>query len=253
MGQDQEKPVIEEKIEIRTADGTSEGFLYRSEASASYPGVIHLTDIGGIRPAQEDMARRLAAQGYAVLMPNAFYRTGKPPLFDASAKAGDERMKRFAELSAPPDRGSYYPRCRQLRRLPGWPCFCQPGHNGRCGLLLHRQDGAIGRQGAAGQDCRGCFLSRRRLATDAPDSPHLALPAIRARLYFGHATNDRSMPAEAIARLDQALQAWGGQYESEVYGGASHGWTVPDSPAYNQPQAERAFEKLTALFAQTLG
>ena len=79
------------------------------------------------------------------------------------------------------------------------------------------------------------------------------LPPIKARLYFGHATNDRSMPAEAIAKLDQALQAWGGQYQSEVYEGAYHSWTVPDSPVYNQPQAEHAFGKLTALFAQTLG
>ena len=68
------------------------------------------------------------------------------------------------------------------------------------------------------------------LVTDGPDSPHLALPAIKARLYFGHATNDRSMPAEAIAKLDHALEAWGGQYESEVYDGAYHSWTVPDSP-----------------------
>jgi carboxymethylenebutenolidase len=60
------------------------------------------------------------------------------------------------------------------------------------------------------------------------------------------------MPAEAIAKLDHALEAWGGQYESEVCDGAYHSWTVPDSPLYNQPQAERAFEKLKELFGQTL-
>ena len=92
------------------------------------------------------------------------------------------------------------------------------------------------------------------LATPAPNSPHLVLgPLIKARLYFGHAVNDQSMPAEAIERLNQALDAWGGRYESEVYEGAYHSWTVPDSPVYNPPQAERAFEKLTQLFAETLG
>ncbi len=60
------------------------------------------------------------------------------------------------------------------------------------------------------------------------------------------------MPAEAIKKFDAALTAWGGKYVSELYEGAFHGWTVPDSPVYNQPQAERAFEKLTALFAATL-
>lgn len=91
------------------------------------------------------------------------------------------------------------------------------------------------------------------LATDAPDSPHLALPLIKARLYFGYATNDKSMPPEAIEKLNHALQAWGGKYESEAYEGAFHSWTVPDSPVYNQPQAERAFGKLTELFAETIG
>jgi carboxymethylenebutenolidase len=90
------------------------------------------------------------------------------------------------------------------------------------------------------------------LATDAPTSPHLLLPRIQARLYFGHATQDRGMPAAAIEKLDRALDAWGGRYESKVYEGAFHGWTVPDSPVYNQPQAERAFQKLTELFAETL-
>jgi carboxymethylenebutenolidase len=78
------------------------------------------------------------------------------------------------------------------------------------------------------------------------------LPRIRARLYFGHADADRSMPPEAIEKLNRALESWGGTYESEVYSGVRHGWTVPDSAAYDQPQAGRAFEKLSALFASTL-
>jgi carboxymethylenebutenolidase len=87
---------------------------------------------------------------------------------------------------------------------------------------------------------------------DCPDSPHLLLPRVEARLYFGHAVQDRSMPTEAIQKLNGALKACGGEYESEVYDGAFHSWTVPDSPVYNQPQAERAFARLRELFAKTL-
>jgi carboxymethylenebutenolidase len=90
------------------------------------------------------------------------------------------------------------------------------------------------------------------LYTDAPASPHLALPRVKARLYFGHAVEDRSMPAEAIEKLNQSLEAWGGQYESEVYEGARHGWTVPDGKPYHQFQAERAWSKLKDLLANTL-
>src|SRR5579863_6303372 len=93
------------------------------------------------------------------------------------------------------------------------------------------------------------------LYTDKPTSPHLALsriPKDGAQLYFGHAVNDHSMPAEAITKLEAALKAWGGKYESETYADAMHGWTVSDSAAYNQPQAEKAFGKLTALYAGAL-
>ena len=77
------------------------------------------------------------------------------------------------------------------------------------------------------------------------------LPEVTARLYFGHATGDKSMTAEQIAGLDQALAVWDGVCESETYA-ASHGWTVPDNPAYNASEAERAFGKLMELFAATL-
>jgi len=86
------------------------------------------------------------------------------------------------------------------------------------------------------------------LVDDTPSSPHLVLPRItRTRLYFGHAEEDRSMPAAAIAALDRALAEWGGAYESETYEGARHGWTIPDQAAFNHPLAERAFGKLAAL------
>jgi carboxymethylenebutenolidase len=75
---------------------------------------------------------------------------------------------------------------------------------------------------------------------------------IQARLYFGHAIKDNSMPEEAIEGLGRALQQWGRSYESEVYDGAYHSWTTPDSSVYSPAQAERAVRKLTELLAQTL-
>jgi carboxymethylenebutenolidase len=73
------------------------------------------------------------------------------------------------------------------------------------------------------------------------------LTRVKARLYFGHAVKDGGMPQEAIDKLGQALAAWGGRYENEVYEGALHGWTSTDSQIYNEAQAERAFAKLLTL------
>jgi carboxymethylenebutenolidase len=90
------------------------------------------------------------------------------------------------------------------------------------------------------------------LVTDKPDSPHRILSPIKARLYFAHAVEDASATPEHVAALEQALRDWHGAFESEVYEGALHGWTVPGRPVYNELQAERAFEKEVELFDATL-
>jgi carboxymethylenebutenolidase len=246
--------VIEEKIKIPAADGTSEGFLYRPDGPGPWAGVIYFTDIGGIRPTFEDMAKRLAAEGYAVLLPNVFYRTGKLPLFDFPLKFGEERTtKRLAELSSPltpeaiiSDASAYVDFLAKQEAV-------KPGGMGVVGYCFTGKMALYAASSRPDRIAAAASFHAAGLATDAPNSPHLVLSkAIFARLYFGHAIEDRSMPAGAIEKLNAALKAWGGQYESEIYEGAYHSWTVPGSPVYNQPQAERAFEKLTGLFAQTL-
>ena len=96
--------MIEAAIEIKTQDGTADATLFHPEGARRWPAVMHLTDIAGVRDSHRDMARRLAAEGYAVLLPNVFYRTGRPPMFDFVPKPGDERTaKRFGELAGPLD------------------------------------------------------------------------------------------------------------------------------------------------------
>lgn len=245
--------MIEEKVEIRTADGTADGFLYRHEDGSRRPGVIHLTDIGGIRSSQKAMASRLAAAGYTVLMPNLFYRFGRPPVIDyAAGFASEEAKQRMAELRGPltpeaqeSDAGAYVDFLASQEGVS----------EGGLGVVGYCFAGSVALRAAAARPDRVAAAASFHgggLATDAPTSPHLLLPRIKARLYFGHAVEDRGMPREAIDRLEQALADWGGRWESEVYDGARHGWTVPDSPVFNGPQAERAFAKLTGLFVESL-
>jgi carboxymethylenebutenolidase len=127
--------------------------------------------------------------------------------------------------------------------------------DGPAGIVGHCFTGAMAMRMAAARPDRIAAVASFHgggLATETPTSPHLLLPQIRAELYFGHATEDASMPADAIARLEAALQSWGGHYTSEVYDGAHHGWTAEDSAAYDAPQAERAFQAMTALFKKAL-
>ncbi|HXW57304.1 MAG TPA: dienelactone hydrolase family protein [Candidatus Cybelea sp.] len=245
--------MIETAVDILTRDGTADGWLFEPHEEGRWPGVIHLTDIFGIRPASRDMAKRLAEQGYLVLEPNVFYRTRRPPVFDFPFKLGDERfMKRVGELtrSLTPEAierdGRAYVDFLASHRSVAGEAF---GVVGYCftGAMALRLAAACPNRIAALASFHGGHLY-----ADSPASPHKLLPRVRAQLYFAHGIEDRSMPKEAIEEFERALKAWGGQYVSEVYEGSRHGWTVPDNQAYDHAQAERAFHSLAGLFRRAL-
>lgn len=244
--------MTEKAIEIRTADGVVDGFIYEPEGKPVRAGVIHLTDIMGIRPSHVQMAKRLADEGYIVLLPNLFYRTGRPPLFDFQPQIGEERtMKRFGELRGPltPDAVE-----RDVGAYVDFLC-AYPGVKGMIGVVGYCFAGSVAMRTAAARPDKvaaAASFHGGHLYTKEPSSPHLLLPRIKARLLFGHAIQDQSMPEDAIKSFEQALADWGGRYESETYP-ARHGWCVPGMPVYDEQQAERAFAKLKQLFAETLG
>jgi len=245
--------MIEKEVEIWTEDGTADAVLFRPEGGGQFPGVMHLPDIGGIRDSHKEMAERLAEKGYVVLLPNVFYRNGKTPVWAFPFKMGEDRsMKRMGELAGalPPDAmerdGSEY--VNFLAKQEGV-------SDAPMGVVGYCFTGAMAlRTAAARSDKIGAAASFHggHLYTNKPTSPHTVLPRVKARLYFGHADGDPYMPQDAIDNFDKALAAWGGKYQSEVYPGAKHSWTVPDSPVYDQAQADRAFGKLTELFQAAL-
>ncbi len=246
--------MTEQDLQISMPGGTADAVLFSPDSSTPLPGVLHLPDIGGIREAHRSMARRLSAEGYAVLLINPFYHTSRPPVFDFPRTPGDERtMKRMAELVTPltsqaqeQDAAAYIDFLTAQSAVRHGPV----GVVGYCftGALALRTAAMRPAQVAAAASFHGGGLYK----INDPASPHLLLTRVTARLYFGHAVNDRSMDTEAIQRLGEALANRGGTYESETYEGASHSWTIPDSPVFNPAQAERAFHKLTELFAATL-
>ncbi|MET0339933.1 MAG: dienelactone hydrolase family protein [Polyangiales bacterium] len=245
--------IQQERIELAGPDGTIDGIVYHDPDAGPRPGVIHLTDIVGMRPTTEEMARRVAALGYTVLQPNAFYRTGQPPLFSFRPDFTEERtLKRFAELARPltpeavaRDAGTYVEALHARADVK----------RGKVAVVGYCFTGAIALRIAAARPddvAAAASFHGGGLYTDAPGSPHTVLPRVEAQLYFAHADQDRSMTEPAIKQLEAALEAWGGEYESEIYPGAVHGWTVPGFPGYAEAPAERAFHKLEALLASAL-
>jgi carboxymethylenebutenolidase len=249
-----ELSMTEQDLQIPMPHGTADAVLFSPDPSTPSPGVLYLPDIGSIREANRSMARRLSAEGYTVLLVNPFYRTSRPPVFDFPRTADPARtMLRMAELTGPltpevqqEDGGAY------VDFLTAQPAM-RPGTIGVVGYCF---SGGLALRTAAARssqvDAVASFHGGGLYKAGNPASPHLVLPEVSARLYFGHAVQDKSMDAEAIQHFEQALAEWGGRYESETYEEAHHGWTVADNPAFKPKEADRAFRKLTELFAATL-
>ena len=245
--------MILREVEIPAVDGAIDGLLVQPDTSETLPGVVQLTDGLGLRQAHVDLSNRIAEHGYVVLTPNIFYRTTRPPAFDFEPEfPSDRTMNRFRELTGPltPDAmvrdGSAY-----IEFLAAQPLVS----SGPMGVVGFCFAGQFALRMAADRPDRiaaAASFHGGGLYTDTDLSPHLVLPQVKARLYFGHAENDRSMPAEAIEKLEQALEGWGGRYENETYAGAQHGWMIPGGKAYNPEQAERGFAKLMELLDRSL-
>jgi carboxymethylenebutenolidase len=244
--------MIEEQVEIRTAGGIVDALLTRPSSPAPLPAVINLTDGLGFRQAFADQSKRIAEHGYVVLTPNIFYRTSKSPVFPFAPDFADERTRtRFAELKAPltpdamaRDGSAYVDFLAALPYVSSGPMavigFCFAGQ-----FALHVAAARPDRIAAAASFHGG------GLFTDTDESPHLLLPRVKARLYFGHASNDQSMPAAAISKFEKALEEWGGSYESETYP-ARHGWMIPGREVHDPEQSARGFAKLMELLDDTL-
>lgn len=213
-------------------------------------------DAFGVRPHLRAMADRLAEAGYAVLVPNVFYRSGHTPVLDLPEFIDtSQRTELFDQIG---------PMMRELT-----PERAVDDAEAYLAWLAERPEVADGPVGVTGY-CMGARLSLRTagaypdrvaaaagfhgggLATDAPDSPHLVAEHVTAELYFGHADQDHSLPPEQIERLNAALTEAGVRFRAEVYEGARHGYTQADTSSYNADAAERHWKELLALLERTL-
>ena len=249
--------VVETDVEVKTPDGTCDA-AFIHPASGSHPGVLLWPDAFGLRPSMREMAKRLAAEGYSVLVPNPFYRISKAPFTDASTFnfANPDDMKKLGPLM-----GSVNAPGNAEKDAIAYVAFLDAqkqvnkskkiGTQGYCmgGPLVVKTAAALPDRIGAGGSFHGGGL-----VTDKPESPHLLAPKIKARMYFGIASNDDMRQPDAKDKLKEAFTAAKVPVEIEVYSGSLHGWCVPDmpqqngKPIYNKADAERAWGKLLALY-----
>ncbi len=241
--------MIERHLDIATADGAMNSFVVQPEEGGPFPVVLFYMDAPGKREELHDMARRLAAVGYFVVLPNLYYRRTREYFLQERTEPAMAEM--FAHMATLDRITTELDTEGLLRFVDG-----ETGADGaRIGAVGYCMSGPIVMWAAAAFPTRlRCIASIHgaNMATELADSPHRMGPGIRCESYFACAEIDKWAPPADIAKLEAALQEAGTPHRIEWYPGVEHGFVFPQRAVYDRPAAERHWERLFALFERNL-
>ena len=243
-------PVSEADVTITTPDGTADAYFVHP-ASGTAPGVLIWPDIFGLRPSFRQMGRRLAESGYSVLVVNPFYRTKKAPTAENGSATPIQQVMPLAqslnETTHMTDAKAFI---SWLDNQPSVAKNRRMGTQGYCmgGPMAFRTAAAMpDRMGAVAS-----FHGGNLVRADNPNSPHLQAAKTKVQFLVAIAENDDSRAPQDKVVLKETFEKANLQAEIEVYAGSSHGWCPPDSRVYNEPNAEKAWARLLALYSKAL-
>jgi carboxymethylenebutenolidase len=241
--------VTDAEVTVTTPDGTADCYFVHP-ASGTAPAVLMWPDIFGLRPAFRQMGKRLAETGYSVLVVNPFYRTKKAPTSENGSATPIAQLMPLAqslnETTQMSDAKAFIAWLDQQQSVAK---NKKVGTQGYCmgGPIAFRTAAAVpGRVGAVASFHGG------GLVTNQPNSPHLQASKTKAQFLIEIAENDDQRSPDEKNVLKETFSKAGLPAEIEVYTGAAHGWCPPDSRVYNEPQAEKAWSRLLALYGKAL-
>ncbi len=243
----------ESKVNIKTADGNCDCYTYTAEGDRPAPAVILYMDGLGIRPELRAMAERLASNGFFVLLPNLYYRAGEYKPFNMATMLTDEvernRMMALVQsvnnAGAMRDTTAFLDFLSHEAKVKGSKIGCV----GYCmgGPLTLTAAGTFPDRVAAAASIHGAGV-----ATDRPDSPHLLAPKMKGKIYVAVAEIDPWLTPGETDRLKSALEQGGTNHNLEIYPKVQHGFAANGTPMYDREAAERHWQRITALFRETL-
>ena len=242
--------MIERHLDIASADGAMNTFVVHPEEGGPFPVVLFYMDAPGKREELHDMARRIAAVGYFVVLPNLYYRRSRDYWLRERTEEGFAEM--FTYMHALDRRTVECDSEALLRFVDAEPL----ADGARIGAVGYCMSGPFVIWAAAAFPSRlRCIASiyGANLVTEAPDSAHRMVGKVRCEAYFACAETDKWAPPETVAQLKAALDAAGTKYRLEWYPGAEHGFAFPlRAGIYNKPAAEQHWQRLFGLFRRNL-
>jgi carboxymethylenebutenolidase len=244
--------MLEQTIDIATKDGKATTFIVHPERDGPHPVILFFMDAPAIREELRDMARRIAAVGYYVMLPNMYYRHGVMEMAHLpSLPEAEHRARMFGFMNSLTMAGVMDDADALLDFADRDPA----AGKGPIGTLGYCMSGQYAVNFAARWPERvgaAASIYGVRLVTDQADSPHLAAAKAAGELYFACAEHDQWAPLEMVEALDQSIKSRNLNAEVELYSGVHHGFAFPQRPVYDKPSAERHWERLFALWRRNL-
>ncbi|WP_091741005.1 dienelactone hydrolase family protein [Phenylobacterium immobile] len=246
--------VEERNVMVKTPDGECDAALFLPQGLGAKPGVVFWPDIFGLRPAMRDMGRRLAGEGYVVLVVNPFYRGGDAESIAAKAAPLTDRMEKMKVFGAERAKHTDDAIASDAKTFVAYLDALAETSDAKVGVQGYCMGGPLSFRTAAAVPARigavGSFHGAG-LTTDQPNSPHLLVASTDATYLVCIAKNDDGKDPQSKVILTETFAKTGKSGTVEVYGG-DHGWCVPDSAVYNQGEAERAWGNLLKTYKTAL-
>ncbi|MGH6716445.1 MAG: dienelactone hydrolase family protein [Bradyrhizobium sp.] len=242
--------MIDQQIEIATKDSQTTTFITHPERGGPFPVILFYMDAPAIREELRDMARRLGTSGYYVMLPNLYYRAGVMELGALPADPESPERKRMFALMNSIDIPLVMEDTRALLAYAGAQAAAQSTIVGTVGYCMSGRYAISAATHFPDRVKAAASIYGTHLATDRPDSPHLAGRKCKAELYFGCAETDIYAPREIIEKVTEGMK--GANAEVEIYPGTHHGFAFSKRPVYHRDAAERHWERLLALYRRNL-
>ena len=239
----------EQTLDIDTGDGEMETFVCHPERGGPHPAIFFLMDAPGIRDELRDMARRLAAAGFYVLLPNLYYRAGRDTMFgpdvleDGSAEKARMREIR-TKMTIPPVMDDL---AAMLAFVDGQD-EAAPGPVGCHGYCMSGPYALAAAARYPDRIAAAASFYGTWLVSDAEESPHLSLGSAKGELYIACAEHDDLAPMPMVEELRGLFEQSGAAGEIEIYPEVHHGFAFPERWCYDESAAERHWDKLLALY-----
>lgn len=230
------------KVEIETPDGRAPTYVWDNTG----PTVLFFIDGIGMRPAIREVGERIAAKGYRVVMPDLFYRLGDytapdPKDMFSKPEVMKEWWGKVIGIATPEN---------FHKDIAAYLAWIGGGKVATTGYCMGGRLSITAAEQFPERIAAAAAYHPGGLVTDKPDSPHLHVGTIKAKVFVGAAKEDANMTPEQQRQFADALAKAGVDHTVTQFD-AKHGWVPSDTPVHDVAEAEKHYQTLFELLARS--